>query len=193
MYSTQEENELIRQARAGQQAACQQLLTAYAGLVKNLSRRYQYTPTGKIIADDALGILYLAFMEAIQDFDPERNIHFAAFLQSRLHSAISKAFKQACSYSQRTAHPAAANEADSTDYFDMLESPQPTPERKILACDELAAILSKLSKQEQHLLHLLYGQDLPQLTAARLLHISPQTLNKRKMRLQEHCRQLRAK
>jgi DNA-directed RNA polymerase specialized sigma subunit len=47
MYSQQEENELLRQARQGDKAACEQLLVAYEGLLKNMSRRYQYTPTGK--------------------------------------------------------------------------------------------------------------------------------------------------
>ena len=183
MYSLTKENELIRSAQAGSQSACEELYATYEGLIQNMRRRYAYTPTGQTIADDALGILQLAFMEAIKDFIPSRGINFAAFLQSRLHGAIYKAFKQACRYNQHTAHPATTNAEDNHDYFDMLESPQPTPEQKILAKTELALVLHQLNPQEQELLHLLYIQDLPQTNAARLLHISPQALHKRKQKL----------
>lgn len=182
MYSIQEENELIRQAKEGQQTACQQLLSAYAGLFKNVERRYRYTPTGKIIADDVLGILYLAFMEALHDFDPDRNIHFAAFLQIRLHGAIYKAFQQACKYNQRTTHPIIESDAHQ-DFFDLQESPQPTPERKVLAREELAAILRQLNQPEKELLHLLYREQLPQKAIAQVLHLSPQAVSKRKQNL----------
>ncbi len=182
MYSPQEEQELIRQARQGSEMACTQLLSAYAGLLKNMSRRYQYTPTGQLIADDALGILHLAFMEALQDFDPDRNIHFAAFLQSRLHGAVYKAFKQACSYNQRTAHPVIESE-DHQDFFDLQESPYPTPERKVLAREELRSILSQLSPPEKKLLQLIYAEKLPQKAIAQFLHLSPQAISKRKQNL----------
>lgn len=115
MYSLQEENELIHHAQAGNQSACAQLLAAYDGLIDHMRRRYQYTPTGKLLTDDARGILHLAFMEAIRDFEPERGIHFAAFLQSRLHAALYKAFKQTCKYHERTAHPSAPTEEDDHD------------------------------------------------------------------------------
>ena len=100
MYSLLEENELIHQAQSGSQTACAKMLTAYEGLLKKMSRRYEYTPAGKIIAEDALSILYLAFMEAVRDFNPAHGTPFAAFLQSRLHGSIYKAFRQACRDSQ---------------------------------------------------------------------------------------------
>ena len=191
MYSLQEENELIHHAQAGNQSACAQLLAAYDGLIDHMRRRYQYTPTGKLLTDDARGILHLAFMEAIRDFEPERGIHFAAFLQSRLHAALYKAFKQTCKYHERTAHPSASTEEDDHDFFALQESPRPTPERYLLAREEVANLLHQLNPQEKELLQLIYAQGLPQITAARILHISPQTLNKRKKRLQEHCLQIR--
>ena len=191
MYSLTQENEIIHSAQKGSKSACEQLYAAYEGLIRKMSRRYAYTPTGKIIADDAEGILQLAFMETIRDFDHKKGINFAAFLQSRLHGSIYNAFRQACKYQQRTAHPAASTGEDGHDYFDMLESPQPSPERKIIIHEELVFILSQLNKQEKHLLQLLYIQDLPQIKAARLLHLSPQTLNKRNKRLIQHCQQLR--
>jgi len=191
MYSLQEENELIYHAQAGNQSACAQLLAAYDGLIDHMRRRYQYTPTGKLLTDDARGILHLAFMEAIRDFEPERGIHFAAFLQSRLHAALYKAFKQTCKYHERTAHPSASTEEDDHDFFALQESPRPTPERYLLAREEVANLLHQLNPQEKELLQLIYAQGLPQITAARILHISPQTLNKRKKRLQEHCLQIR--
>jgi RNA polymerase sigma factor (sigma-70 family) len=122
-------------------------------------------------------------MEAVRDFDASRNIHFAAFLQSRLHGAIYKAFKQACSYSQHTAHPTTPEAAENADYFDMQESPRPTPEQKALARAELAAILAKLTKQEKSLLQLLYVENMPQKTIAQPLHLSPQAVSKRKQNL----------
>lgn len=183
MYKLETENELIRQARAGNSAACEQLLAAYTGLFKRMSHRYSHTPAGKTIAEDAMGILYEAFMNALQDFAPARGINFAAFLQSRLHGALYKNFQQTCNYQKRTVHPQAPDSADNRDYFDMLESPLPTPEQQLLLRNELASILALLNKNEKQLLSLLYLQDLPQITAARHLHISPQALNKRKQKL----------
>ena len=86
MYEENEENAQIERAQKGDKHACSQLLAAYEGLLQNMSRRYQYTPTGKAMAEDARGILNLAFMEAIRDFRSENGVHFAAFLQSRLHT-----------------------------------------------------------------------------------------------------------
>ena len=83
MYNLTEENELIALAQQGSTAACEKLLAAYAGLLKNMRHRYAHTPTGKILSDDMQGILHLAFIEAIHSFEPARGIHFAAFLQSR--------------------------------------------------------------------------------------------------------------
>lgn len=183
MYSLTEENDLIRLARHGNTDACQKLLSAYAGLIKNMRYRYAHTPTGKAIAEDVPGVLYLGFMEAIRDFDQTRGIHFAAFLQSRLHGAIYKEFRHFCCYLEHTAHPAVPPEEKTQDYFDTVESPLPPPEQKIIARSELAALLCRLSKPEQRLLHLLYIRDLPQNYAARLLHISPQALHKQKQKL----------
>ncbi|MBO5650610.1 MAG: sigma-70 family RNA polymerase sigma factor [Selenomonas sp.] len=183
MYNLQEENELIALAQKGSKNACEKLLATYEGLFKNMSRRYAYTPTGKTLADDMVGILHLAFMEAIRDFEPAHGTNFAAFLQSRLHGAVYKAFKHACSYSQHTAHPIIANREDCPDYFDTLENHQPLPENQILAQDELRRILHNLTSAEKRLLHLIYVQELPQIKAARILHITPQAISKRKQNL----------
>lgn len=183
MYSLHEENNLISLAQQGNTSACEKLISAYAGLIKNMRYRYAHTPTGQAIAEDVPRILYLAFMEAIRDFNQTRGIHFAAFLQSRLHGAVYKEFKRFCCYLEHTAHPAAPPDEDAQDYFDLVESPQPPPEQKVMARAELASILCRLSKSEQNLLHLLYIRDLPQNRAARLLHISPQALHKQKQKL----------
>ncbi len=190
MYSLNEENELIRRAQSGSQIACEQLYTAYAGLILNMRRRYTRTPAGQAIDADALGILHLAFIDAIHDFSPERRVNFAAFLQSRLHSTLYKAFKQACQESQRTAQLVKQTDEDQYGYFDWLESPGPSIERTIIAREELASILGQLSKQEKALLHLLYTLDLPQTHVARILHISPQALHKRKEKLMAKLKKL---
>lgn len=183
MYSLQEENELIRLARQGNTAACEKLLTAYTGLLKNMHHRYAHTPSGKLLYDDMQGILQLAFMEAIHAFEPARGINFAAFLQSRLHGAIYKAFKNTCSYSKHTAHPALPDSEDSFAYFDSLENHTPSPERQLLAQEKLHNILRELTAAEKELLHLIYVRELPQKAAARLLNITPQAVSKRKRNL----------
>ena len=183
MYSLTEENELIALAQQGSTAACEKLLDAYAGLLKNMRHRYAHTPTGKILDDDMQGILQLAFMEAIYAFEPARGINFAAFLQSRLHGAIYKAFKNACSYGSHTAHPTLPDDTDSLSYFDTLENYQPSPERQLLVQENLQAILSELNTAEKELLQLIYIREVPQKAAARLLNISPQAVSKRKQKL----------
>ena len=183
MYSLQEENELIRLARQGNTAACEKLLTAYTGLLKNMHHRYAHTPSGKLLYDDMQGILQLAFMEAIHAFEPARGINFAAFLQSRLHGAIYKAFKNTCSYSKHTAHPTLPDSDDRFAYFDSLENHHPSPERQLIAQEKLQTILKELTAAEKELLHLIYVRELPQKAAARLLNITPQAVSKRKRNL----------
>jgi RNA polymerase sigma factor (sigma-70 family) len=183
MYSLTEENELIALAQQGSTAACEKLLDAYAGLLKNMRHRYAHTPTGKILDDDMQGILQLAFMEAIHSFETKVGIHFAAFLQSRLHGAIYKAFKHACSYNSHTAHPTSPDDTDSSSFFDTLENHTPTPERQLLAHDKIQTILTGLTPTEKELLYLIYVRELPQKTAARLLNISTQAVSKRKQKL----------
>ncbi len=183
MYSLTEENELITLVQQGSTAACEKLLAAYAGLLKNMRHRYAHTPTGKILSDDMQGILHLAFIEAIHAFEPARGIHFAAFLQSRLHGAIYKAFKNACSYGRHTAHPISPEDTDSMSYFDTRENQQPSPERQLLAQEKLQGILSGLNTAEKELLQLIYVRELSQKAAARLLNITPQAVSKRKQNL----------
>ena len=190
MYSLLEENELIHQAQSGSQTACAKMLTAYEGLLKKMSRRYEYTPAGKIIAEDALSILYLAFMEAVRDFNPAHGTPFAAFLQSRLHGSIYKAFRQACRDSQRLTLPASTDEDSSADYFDRCVSQQPEPERQIIAKEELSGLIRCLDKEEKQLLQLLYIQNLPQTAVARYLHITPQAVSKRKQHLTAKLKKL---
>ena len=183
MYSLTEENELIALAQQGSTAACEKILAAYAGLLKNMRHRYAHTPTGKILSDDMQGILHLAFIEAIHAFEPARGINFAAFLQSRLHGAIYKAFKNTCSYGSHTAHPTFPEDTDSMSYFDTLENHHPSPERQLLAQEKLQAIFSELNAAEKELLQLIYVRELPQKAAARLLNITPQAVSKRKQNL----------
>lgn len=183
MYNLQEENELIRLARQGSTAACEKLLTAYTGLLKNMRHRYAHTPSGKLLEDELQGILQLAFMEAIYAFEPARGINFAAFLQSRLHGAIYKAFKNTCSYSKHTAHPTLPDSDDRFAYFDSLENHHPSPERQLIAQEKLQTILKELTAAEKELLHLIYVRELPQKAAARLLNITPQAVSKRKRNL----------
>ncbi|BAL84430.1 putative RNA polymerase sigma factor [Selenomonas ruminantium subsp. lactilytica TAM6421] len=186
MYSEKDEKELIRRAQKGDNQAVCQLLAAYEGLIKNMSRRYSHTPTGRAIADDAQGILLLAFMEALRDFQPEGPVHFAAFLRSRLHSAIYQAFRTACRYNQRTAHPQTATEDEAGDWYDMIPGTAPSPEHQVTARDELTQICRQLSEAEKRLLSMSCLQGLTQSRIARLLHRSPGTISKQLQKLRAH-------
>lgn len=182
MYTCEEERQLLIRAQKGDKTASTCLLQAYQGLIRSMSRRYQYTPTGREIADDALGILHLAFMEAIAAYDTDGPVHFAAFLKSRLHSALYAAFRRTCSYNQRTAHPAASEE-DGCDWYETVASTEPSPEHRLLARETLQRICQQLSAAEKQLLSLIYVQGMAQTKIARLLHLSPGTISKQKQRL----------
>ena len=121
--------------------------------------------------------------QAIYAFEPARGINFAAFLQSRLHGAIYKAFKNTCSYSRHTAHPTLPDGDDHFAYFDNLENHHPSPERQLLAREKLQNIVKELTAAEKELLHLIYVRELPQKAAAQLLNITPQAVSKRKRNL----------
>ncbi|SDP67990.1 RNA polymerase sigma factor [Selenomonas ruminantium] len=183
MYSENAENELIRRAQKGDKKAVCQLLAAYEGLIQNMRRRYQYTPTGAMIADDAPGILGLAFLEAVRDYKTEGQAHFAAFLQRRLHAAIYQAFRETCRYQQRTAHPEAAASEDGSDWYDVIPSALPSPEREVSARDELARICQQLSAAEKQLLSMICLQGLTQSRIAAMLHRSPGTISKQLQKL----------
>jgi RNA polymerase sigma factor (sigma-70 family) len=181
MYSIQQENELIHMAQHGNKTACEQLLQAYTGLLHKMAHRYQHTPSGRELSEDAPGILALAFMESVHAFDSSRGVHFAAFLQSRLQGALYKALRKTCTCNLHTAHPAASG--TDAPWYNLVESPAPTPERIITARDELSRLSRQLSTADKQLLSLLYYHELPQNTIARLLHLSPQTVSKRKQKL----------
>lgn len=186
MYSEKDENELIDCAQKGDKQACSQLLAAYEGLMVHMSRRYQYTPTGKLLAEDARGILNLAFIEAIRDFDLHSHVHFAAFLQSRLHGAIYKAFRKTCSCQQHTTHPEAATTEEGSAWYDTIASTIPTPERTCIARAELTNICRQLSAAEKRLLSLIYLQGLTLKNIAQQLHLTPGAVSKQKAKLIAH-------
>ena len=186
MYSENVENELLQRAQKGDKQAVCQLLAAYEGLIKNMCRRYQYTPTGAIIADDAQGILELAFMEAILDYQPDNHAHFAAFVQSRLHAAIYQTFRQTCRYQQRTAHPEVAVCEDVNDWYDAMPSITPSPEQQVSARDELTRLCQQLSAAEKQLLSMICLQGLTQSRIAEILQRSPGTISKQLKKLRAH-------
>lgn len=181
MYTEKQENDLIHCAQKGDKQACSQVLAAYEGLIQNMSRRYQYTPTGKTMMDDARSILNMAFMEALRDFHSERGVHFAAFLQSRLHGAIYKAFKHRYHEQEHTAHPAPPEDEENCTWYDNIASKLPTPEHITAARDTLNQLCQLLSDAEKRLLSLRYLAGLSQKEIARRLHTSPAAI----------CRQLK--
>ncbi|SHK37286.1 RNA polymerase sigma factor, sigma-70 family [Selenomonas ruminantium] len=185
MYQEQEENELICRAQKGDKQACCKLLAAYEGLLRKMSHRYQHTPAGSQLSEDSPGILNLAFMEALKEFDSRRGTHFAAFLQSRLHGAIYKAFRRSLNDRGHTAHPETGTE-DNTEWYDAIASPAPTPERYAAARTELAAIFHHLSTAEKRLLSLIYVRGLSLKEIARRLELSPAAISKRKAKLLAH-------
>ena len=189
MYTIEQENDLIQQAKNGQTEACEKLLLAYAALLKKMARRYQHTACGQELKDEASGILHLTFMEAVYDFDHSAQVNFAAFLQSRLHGAMYKAFRRTVSYNQHTLHPASADD-EKTPWYNLINSHTPSPEQIVCSRDELEGIYRQLSASEQQLLGLIYCQELPQTAVAKILHLSPQTVSKRKQRLFDKIKKL---
>lgn len=133
------------------------------------------------MTEDARSILNLAFMEALRDFQREKGVHFATFLQSRLHGAIYQTFKRRYHEQEHTSHPAPPEGRESCAWYDNIASQRPTPEHIAAARDTLEQLCQLLSTAEKQLLSLRYLAGMSQREIARRLHTNPAAI----------CRQLK--
>jgi len=87
--TTQEENELVQRAKAGDQDAEERLVRANLGLVVRAVRRYVRLESAR--ASDLFQQGYLGLRDAIRNFDPSRGKRLKEFAQYNVHWRIKRA------------------------------------------------------------------------------------------------------
>ena len=82
----QEENELIRRAASAHkdQLALSKLLVKYQPLIMAASHDWQYRELG----EEAQAIAQLYFLDAVNTFDTERGVPFAAYVKSHVYGGL---------------------------------------------------------------------------------------------------------
>jgi RNA polymerase sigma-B factor len=92
----QPDNELLARLRelpresAGHEAACEILVSRYAGLVQSCVRPYRNSPEP---AEDLLQVGYLGLLKAINNFDPDYGDNLAAYAAPTISGEIKRHFR----------------------------------------------------------------------------------------------------
>lgn len=180
--SKQEEDALIRLA-AEDSGAMLRLFALYQGLLRHEAGRRYLSALG----DETEGLAHLAFVEAVHDYDPERGVHFAAFLQRRVRLRLHDAAARLRRERSRTVHEGAAEVCPG-----LLGAPdgcpEGRPEETVCRREYLRQLLHWLSPAEKRLLNLLFVQDLTQVQDARILGVTRQSISKAKEKLLRRLR-----
>jgi RNA polymerase sigma factor (sigma-70 family) len=181
------EDQLIRLAAQGDEPACLKLWSLYHGLLVNETHRHLRGNPEQLEEERSLSSL--AFMQAVHDYDPGRNIHFAAFLQQRIRMTLYNAFRQRREDWTHTCHPDA--DTDGQDFWENhggttadTASPEAIVSRQLL----LRTLIHCLPAREKQLIVLLYLLDLPQCEAAARLDITHQAVTRLKQRTLQQLR-----
>ena len=178
----QQEDALIRLA-AADSSAMLRLFALYQGLLRHEAGRRYLSALG----DETEGLARLAFVEAVHDYDPERGVHFAAFLQRRVQLRLHDAAGRLRRERSRTVHPDGAEGCPGL--CSAPDSrPEGRPEETVCRREYLRQLLHWLSPAEKRLLNLLFVQDLTQLQAARSLGVTRQSISKAKEKLLRRLR-----
>ena len=176
------EDQLISLAAQGNDSACLQLWTLYHGLLVNETHRHLRGNPEQLEEERSLSSL--AFMQAVHDYDPGRNIHFAAFLQQRIRMTLYNAFRQRREDWNHTCHP--DGDTEGQDFWEGhcgttadTASPEAIVSRQLL----LRELIRCLPAKEKRLIVLLYLLDLPQFEIAARLHVTHQAVTRLKQRM----------
>lgn len=176
----EEEIALVHRAKAGDSAAGAALAAHYAPLLTAAANQ----PHVRTIQEDALSMAGVGFAEAIQQYDPARNIPFAAFAKSKVYAAVLALFRKELRRWQREYLPAGEERP-----WENVESPEDM-ETAVAERADLAALMQCLSEEERAILCLIVFEEETQARAAKKIGLSQQTFSRRWKKLREKLRNL---
>lgn len=177
-----EEQKLLAAAAAGDGEAMERLLAEYEGLL----RKAAHLAKVRTVAEDAMGVARMEFFRAVKTYDPARGVKFAAYAKSMVYAGVHQFFRRELKHWQhetlpredeegRTAMEALADGRDDMGAWEMGE--------------DMRKAFSFLSECERKAMELTFLKGLTQRMAAKLLSVTPQSLNEAKGRA---LRKLRA-
>jgi len=174
----EEEYELSRRAKKGDEAARRTLAQANLPFVVAVARKFA-TRSGRL--DDLIQEGNVGLMKAIEHFDPKKNVRFATYAVWWIRAYITRYLKDNRSHVRGGEHERASmsdfsldapldDEADST-YMDRLEDAGPTPDLSFLSLERDEEVSRALLRVKRRLGDL--GWDILQ---ERLTQDKPRTL-----------------
>lgn len=126
----------------GSEQAREQLITEYAYLAKYAVDRLNLSPNGALSYEDLVGHAIVGLIDAIEKFDPERNVKFETYALTRIRGEVIDVIRQL----DWTPRSVRRNETQLREAFARLEMELKRPPTDLEVADHLGVDLFELEK-----------------------------------------------
>ena len=171
VMTIEEERALLAAAAAGDAEAMARLFEAYRGLLV----RAAHLSKVRTVAEDAMGVAAVEFLQAVRSYDAARGVNFAAYAKSAVYAGVHQFFRRELRHWQHEFVPFDGDE-DAPSVWDLVAD-----ERDAMGIWELSEDVQRafalLSERERQAVGLTFLLGLTQKRAAEILSVRPQTLN----------------
>ena len=178
-----EEKELVAAAAAGNKEAMERLMESYRWMMV----RAAHFSKVRTMAEDALGVAQLAFLQAVGSYEEKRGVNFAAYAKSAVRAGVHHFFRRELRHWQHEFVPMEVD-GEGVSFWESLADEGDAMGNWELG-EDLRRAFAGLSETERRVLELTFLKGVTQKRAAQLLFVRPQTVNKTRLRA---VRKLRA-
>ena len=172
----EEERELLAAAAAGDEEAMARLFEAYRGLLV----RAAHLSKVWTVAEDAMGVAEVEFLQAVRGYDAARGVNFAAYAKSAVYAGVHQFFRRELRHWQHEFVPFDGDE-DAPSVWDLVADERDEMGNWELS-EDVRRAFALLSKSEEKVVRLVFLRGVTQRRAAELLSVRPQTVNDAKKR-----------
>ncbi len=162
---------MLAAAAAGNKDAAERLMESYRWMMV----RAAHFSKVRTMAEDALGVAQLAFLQAIGGYEEARGVNFAAYAKSVVHAGVHQFFRRELRHWQHEFFPGEGTE-DAPSFWETVPDAQDAMGRWETG-EDVKNALARLSEQERRVLELTFLRGMSQREAAEVLSVRPQTVN----------------
>lgn len=166
-----EEKELVAAAAAGNKEAMERLMESYRWMMV----RAAHFSKVRTMAEDALGVAQLAFLQAVGSYEEKRGVNFAAYAKSAVRAGVHHFFRRELRHWQHEFYPGEGKE-DAPSLWELVPDGKDAVARWETR-EDVKNALSRLSERERRVLELTFLRGMSQRGAAEVLSVRPQTVN----------------